>query len=139
MNDRPEDKEVQEIPVGDLFTPAEHDLIVSTPEPGDWPVNIPIAVTKGEPIELVAEQRTRKLAQFLSTDRGFALGYGRSLVIQFPDLDPVTGETIGEPKFIGLWDDEKRRVEMAENPEEFDREVKERLAEFRERFEKRSD
>ena len=123
-----------------LLAPFEHEMIGSTPVfvdegsggvRGDFPSRAPIAVYEGVSIELVAQMR-KDLYSFyrlnLLMSRG--LGYDRELVVEFADLDPETGEILADPKFVGFWDAEAEEIVDVANPDEFDAEVKAKLAEF---------
>lgn len=125
-----EKKEKQFIPREYLLTPREHHLIGGTTEEGDWPENVPFGITRGMPIAKIAEER-RRLANYPDSFIGHALGYGRPIVIQFPEIETKTGHVSGEPKFIGFWDSQAERVMPAANQERFDAEVKAKLAKFR--------
>src|SRR3989344_5817047 len=98
-----ENKKEQFIPREYLLTPKEHHLIGGTTEKGDWPEDVPFGITQGMSIAEIAEGRKR-LANHPDPFIGYALGYGRQLVIQFPEIDSKSGKVFGGPKFIGFWD-----------------------------------
>lgn len=127
MTDETKENREKEIARFDLLTPREIELIGGTREEGWSQDDVPVAIIKGESIERVARLRKERLAHFHSAIIGFAVGYDRTLVINFPDLDTATGKVLDEPKFIGFWDDKDRRFLAAEDPENFDQEVKKRL------------
>ena len=125
-----ENKKEQFIPREDLLTPKEHRLIGGTTEEGNWPEDVPFGITyKRMPIAEIAEGR-RRLANFPDPFIGHALGYGRAVVIQFPEIDPEDGHVLEEPRFIGFWDKDKKEVILAKDPEEFDKEVKGKIEEL---------
>ncbi len=124
-----ESRKEQFIPREYLLTPREYQLIGGTTEEGDWPQDIPFGITQRMTIAEIAEGR-RRLANYPDPFIGHALGYGKPVVIQFPEIDPEDGHVLGEAKFIGFWDKDKKEAVLAEDQEEFDREIKRKIEEL---------
>lgn len=95
----------------DLMTPLEHQLFGSTPEEGEFPVNVPLGIsTKRYSNNEISE--ARKSTGFVKTDiLAWSLGYKQqTLAISLEEIDLQTGELKNPPRFLGFWDSEEDKI-----------------------------
>lgn len=97
-----------------LLTPQENLLLGGIPmvEPekeSDW--HIPECVAREGVSIRVASRRRMDLGHMETSIMAMALGIEKkSLIMGLQELDPKTGQTIADPKIIGIWDDTQKEI-----------------------------
>lgn len=95
-------------------TPHEHWILgssnfhQSSQDTGVW--HTPVAVLDKKFTVEEAQEARRELGFFLNPHAAPMLGLKGRIAISFEDLDPKTGETLRDPRVLGVWDQEKERV-----------------------------
>lgn len=112
-----------------VLTAQERVILGATPPtdtelgtPADW--YRPQGVLKQElSLEEVIDRR-RELGDYItSAIMESVLGVGKPIVLELAKIDPETGQTLEDPKIIGLWDKETKTVIKPDEGSRLTREV----------------
>lgn len=106
----------------DYYTLQEQTIagFTGTLKPGAGGKYIPIAVLKNEASPKEARLVRRGIGGILKipTMTSTALGFrDQELVMSLSDIDEKTGETISDPRFIGVWNKDKEEVVGFQDPQ----------------------